>query len=177
MKRCFFALVLFVSLFVPSAKATMVRVIDVIDARTIVVDDNGRRTTVVIAGIALSDTETADAAAYLRRLVFGQWVLVEPGGFVYRSPDALSVNGEMARHPWRGVPRYIYLGTIDPGKTQKAAVTPKAPAAPTKRPPRTRSYRRLQAPVSSTPAPASNATKGTSSWHAETNGSPSVPPP
>ncbi len=61
MKRCFFALALFVSLFVPSAKATMVRVIDVIDARTIVVDDNGRRTTVVIAGIALSDTETADA--------------------------------------------------------------------------------------------------------------------
>ncbi len=177
MKRCFFALALFVSLLVPSAKAAMVRVVDVIDARTIVVDDNGRRTTVVIAGIALADTETADAAAYLRQLVSGQWVLVEPGGFVYRSPDALSVNGEMARHPWRGAPRYVYLGTIDPGQAQKAAVTPKAPAAPTKRLPRTRPYRRLQAPVSFTSAPASNATKGTLSWHAETNESPSAPPP
>lgn len=177
MKRCLFAIALFVSFLVPSAKATMVRVVDVIDARTIVVEDNGRRTTVVIAGIALADTETADAAAYLRRLVFGQWVLVEPGGFVYRSPDALSVNGEMARHPWRGVPRFVYLGTIDPGKAQKAAVTPKAPSAPTKRQPHTRPHRRLQAPVSSTLAPASNATKGTTSWHAETNGSPSAPPP
>src|SRR5258708_2550115 len=177
MKRCFFVLVLFVSLLVPSAKANMVRVIDIIDARTIVVDDNGRRTTVVIAGIALSDTETADAAAYLRRLVFGQWVLVEPGGFVYRSPDALSVNGEMARHPWRG-DRFVHLGPVDPGYTRKTATTSKpVPAVPVNRPPRPRLHRRASGTVSSTPARASNGTKGTSLWLAETNGSPSAPPP
>ena len=178
MKRCFFALALFVLFLAPSAKAPMVRVIDVIDARTIVVDDNGRHTTVVITGVALADTEEAEAAAYLRRLVFGQWVLVESGGFVYRSPDALCVNGEMARHPWRGVPRFIYLGTVDPGKARKAPPTPKAaPATTVDRPLRVRRKGRPSAAVSSAPGTASNAMKGTTTWHAEPNASPSAPPP
>lgn len=132
MKHCFLAFVfLFLGL---SASAGMVRVVEVIDGRTLVLDDNGRRTTITLGGVAFAGDEAAEAAAYLRRLVLRQWVLVETGGFVYRSPDALLVNGEMARHPWRGVPRFVYLGIVDPGTGSgrtKAAPKPaaKAPAA------------------------------------------------
>jgi hypothetical protein len=177
MKRCFLALALFVSCLVLSAKATMVHVIDVIDARTIVVDDNGRHSTVVIAGVVLADGEAADAAAYLRQFVAGKWVLVETGGLVYRSPDGRSINDEMARHPWLG-DRFVHLGPADPGYAGKTTATPKTSTAVTQQPaPRVRLRRRTTSTVSSSSTPASNATKGTTSWHVEANGSPSVPPP
>lgn len=123
----------FVFLFLGfSLSAGMVRVIEVVDGRTIVVDDNGRHTTITLGGVAFAGEESAEAAAYLRRLVLRQWVLVEPGGFVYRSPDALLVNGDMSRHPWRGVPRFVYLGIVDPGTGSGRA---KAPAKPAAKPP------------------------------------------
>jgi hypothetical protein len=177
MKRCFLALALFVSCLIPSAKATMVHVIGVIDAHTIVVDDNGRRCTIAMAGATLAEEEAADAAAYLRQFVSGRWVLVETGGLVYRSPDGRSVNDEMARHPWLG-DRFVHLGPADPGYTRKtaAAASSTTPAIVTP-PPHIRLRRRATSPVSSSSAPASNATKGTISWHVAANGSPSAPPP
>lgn len=100
----------------------MVRVIEVVDGRTIVViDEAGKHSTITMDGVAFGDAESAEAAAHLRRLVFGQWVLVEQGGFVYRSPDALFVNAEMSRRPWRGVPRFVYLGTVDPAPSRPPA--------------------------------------------------------
>jgi hypothetical protein len=177
MKRCFLAFALFVSFLVPSAKAAMVRVVDVVDARTIVVDEGGRRTSVVIDGVTLIEGEAAEATAYLRSLVSGKWVLVEAGGRVYRAPDALSVNEEMARHPWRN-DRFVHLGPVDPGYTRKTTATPRSPAGGTPVPlPRVRLKRRPQGTVSSNTVPASNGTKGTTSWHVEASGSPSVPPP
>jgi hypothetical protein len=142
MKRCVFVL-LFVFLCSLSASAGMVRVVDVVDGRTIVVDDHGRPATVTLGGVVVPDDEAADAAVWLKRLVLGQWVLVETGGFVYRSPDALLVNNEMSRHAWRGIPRFVYLGTIDgptkaqgkaAPKTAAATPAPKASQKPGKRP-------------------------------------------
>ncbi len=155
----------------------MVRVVDVIDARTIVVDAGGRHTTVAIDGFTLTESEAADATAYLRSLVGGKWVLVEAGGRVYRAPDALSVNDEMARHPWRG-DRFVHLGPVDPGYTKTTTATPKSSTRATLPPlPRVRLKRRPNGTVSSNSAPASNATKGTTSWHVDASESPSVPPP
>ncbi len=111
----------------------MVRVVDVPDGRTIIVSDNGRSSTVTLGGVSFEGDEAADAAAYLKRLVLGQWVLVETGGMVYRSPDALFVNNEMARHAWRGIPGFVYLGTVDPGpakaRPRAAAEMPQAAMA------------------------------------------------
>lgn len=107
----------------------MVRVLDVVDGRTmVVIDEAGKHSTVVLGNVAVADDESAAATAHLRRLVLGQWVLVESGGFVYRSPDALFVNAEMSRRPWRGVPRFVYLGVVDPGPSpsQKASKPPHA---------------------------------------------------
>lgn len=107
----------------------MVRVIEVVDGRTIVViDEAGKHVTIRLGSVVFGDAESTEAAAYLRRLVLGQWVLVEEGGFVYRSPDALFVNAEVSRRPWRGVPRFVYLGTVDPGPglSQKTSKPPHA---------------------------------------------------
>jgi hypothetical protein len=126
MKRVLFALAVFVSLFATSAAASMVRVVEVLDGRTIVVDDNGRHVSVTLEGVAFADDEASDAAEYLRRLVLGKWVLAD-GAFVFRSPDALAVNAEMARHPWRGLPRFLYLGEVNPSGRQAAPRFPSAP--------------------------------------------------
>lgn len=130
MKRRAFVL-LFFFLCSLSASAGMVRVVDVVDGRTIVVDDHGRPVTVTLGGVVVPDDETADAVTWLKRLVLGQWVLVETGGFVYRSPDALFVNNEMSRRAWRGIPRFVYLGIVEPGPTKAhAKAAPETPAAP-----------------------------------------------
>lgn len=102
-----------------SAAASMVRVVEVTDARTIVVDDAGRRSTVHLAGIELADDDTAPAAQYLRGLTLGMWVLVD-GNFIYRSPDGLYINGEMSRHPWRTSTRMRYLGESDPARSNES---------------------------------------------------------
>lgn len=154
MKR-FFALALLSSLVVLPVSAGMVRVVGVPDARTLVVDDAGRRSTIQLAGIVLSDDDAAPATQYLRNLTFGQWVLVDGGAFVYRSPDGLYVNGEMLRHAWREPSRFKYLGELDLG-----------PSAAKKQPARSGS----PAPkrhVRFSPKPHSRPTrlKGTKSWH------------
>lgn len=186
MKRCFFAFALVFSFLVPSANAAMVRVVEVVDALTIIVDDNGRQSTVTLAGVDLTAGEEDLAAGYLRQLVAGKWVLVEAGGFVYRSPDGLCVNNAMARHPWLGS-RFTYLGTVAPGSARKIATTTtkQSANAPVPQPTQVQVHRRPHkaapassaAPVSSSPAPASNAAKGTTPWHAEATASPSAPPP
>jgi len=80
----------------------MSRFASVVDSRTIVVETNGRASTVILAGVAIDPAEERLAAAYLRDLLRQTWVLVEHGD-VYRSPDGLYINGEMQRHAWRAV--------------------------------------------------------------------------
>jgi hypothetical protein len=124
-------------LFAIRVDAAMVRVVDVQDGRTLVIERNGSRETVRLAGITVTD-ETR-AAELLRWTVVSFWVLVEPdaggGHFAFRSPDALFVNRELvlrgyARATAHGIEPernlvVTYLGTIDPPAVPTAASAPR----------------------------------------------------
>ena len=129
-----------------SSPATpMSRVVGVQNSRTILVEFAGRRSVVVLNGVAVVAADEASAADFLRRLLAGAWVLVE-GGEVYRSPDALYINGEMIRHAWRNTPNMRYLGQFDPGPRTGAAAAAPRKAKPVSTParPRSRSARRAR---------------------------------
>ena len=109
--------------------AAMVRVVDVHDGRTLVIERNGARETVQLAGVTILDE--ARAKDLLRWNVVTKWVMIEAhaaGGYlVYRSPDALFVNRELvlrgyARATEHGIEPernlvVTYLGVIDPPAT------------------------------------------------------------
>jgi len=113
-------------LFAICLDAEMVRVIDVQDGRTIVIERNGSREAIRLAGIAVVD-ETR-ASDLLRWNLVSTWVLLEPhasgGHLAFRSPDALFVNRELvlrgyARATERGIEpernlNVTYLGEVDP---------------------------------------------------------------
>ena len=138
MKR-FFALLVF-SLIALPAHPAMVRVARVTGSRTIVLDGGA---TVTLRGVEVPAEEEEEAATYLRGLIGSAYVLIEHGGDVYRSPDALFVNGEMIMHAWQHAHHERFLGEVNPGPKQYAhAPTPK-PAAPQRlAPPPRRSQRR-----------------------------------
>ena len=129
---------------VASEAVPMVRVIDVTGPHTIVVDRNGIAATLVLGGIAVPPGEEQAATAYLRKTLLENWVLVETNAageaFLFRSPDALYVNGELARrayaHPGTEM---IYLGQSMPGpsrsrsRAKASAASSDPPAAPTAR--------------------------------------------
>ena len=80
------------------AEAAMVRVVGVVDGKTIEVESGGTRQRLTLAGISLTDPLRAHEL--LRWTVGMFWVMVEPapggnGVLVYRSPDALFVNREL----------------------------------------------------------------------------------
>ena len=109
--------------------APMSRVIGVRDSHTLIVDTKGVVSTVAMKNVTIGADEEEAAAEYLRRVVANAWVLVDNGD-VYRSPDALFVNGDMNRHPWRSMK---YLGQVDLGpraKNQPATNSVKAPSMP-----------------------------------------------
>jgi len=121
----------------------MLRVVSVKDARTIVVDNRGVATDVVLAQIVVPPSEEEAAAAYLRQSLVNSWVMIERDArgesFVYRSPDAMFVNGELARRAYVvGRDRMTYVGEVTPGPRRVETVT-KAPVkapAPHKAPQR-----------------------------------------
>jgi len=137
MKR-FFAIFVFCLFALPSGAGTMVRVARVIDSRTIVLD-GGK--TVSLRGVDIPPADEAMAADYLRSLLCNGWVLVEDGD-VYRSPDALYVNGQLITHAYRGAARMTYLGESMPGPAgRSAAPVPRATPAVRKAPPRRAPHR------------------------------------
>lgn len=144
MKSSLFIVYIFLIAAATSAATPMARVVAVADSRTIVVDTAGKRSSVVLAGVAVEAVEEAPAAAFLRQLVEGTWLLIEEGN-AYRSPDGLYVNGEMQRHAWRAVAGMRYLGQSDPGprRTQTNAATPRPRPAKTASPSAARSRGRL----------------------------------
>jgi hypothetical protein len=83
--------------FVVNLHAGMVRVIGVVDGRTLIVERRGVAEKVQLAGIALTDD--ASAQVLMKWTLVSSWVMLEaqPDGahFVYRSPDALFVNREL----------------------------------------------------------------------------------
>jgi len=130
----FFVFSLFV---VARTHAALVRVIDVVDGRTLVIERRGVPETVQLAGIALTDD--SGARTMMKWTLVSTWVMLEAqpdgGHFVYRSPDALFVNRELVL---RGFARatlpaiepaqhviVTYLGTMNVGTNAPA----KAPAA------------------------------------------------
>ena len=134
MKR-FFAIFLFCLFALPLSGATMVRVGRVLDSRTIVVDGGA---TVTLRGVDIPPADETMAADYLRSILTNAWVLVENGGDVYRSPDALFVNGQMIMHAYRGASKMTYLGESMPGQPTSATTaraTKPASTAPPRRAP------------------------------------------
>ena len=127
MKR-FFAISLFCLFALPLSGAPMVRVARVIDSRTIVLDGGS---TVTLRGVDIPPADEAMAADYLRSILGNSWVLVENGGDVYRSPDALYVNGQLITHAYRGSAHMTYLGESMPGQRLPAPrATPQTRSAP-----------------------------------------------
>ena len=141
MKHTVILITLFSLFSITATAAPMVRVVGVTNAQTIVIDRNGVATNVRLAGVTMNPIDEAAAADFLTTKLVGSWVLVETAAngesYVYRSPDGLFINGELARAAWSGTTtKMTYLGESFPGpqqatvkKTttaQKAAIQPPA---------------------------------------------------
>jgi len=166
-----------------SANAAMVRVVSIDDARSIIIEHDGIREQIRLAGVDITDEKHAQDL--LRWTLSSSWVMVEKqpdgGHFVWRSPDALFINRELvlrgyARATAFGIepqPTVIvtYLGEIDPpliapkargsySGTDRRSTAP--PSRRTRRSPRSASSKdRSAGPASSPAAPAG----GTSARH------------
>jgi len=139
------------------AEAAMVRVVEIEDARTLIVERNGARERVTLAGVAIVDE--AQAKTMLEWTLASSWVSLEKtegGVLAYRSPDALFVNRELvargfARATLPGIERtshvtVTYLGTLHPQESRAAKATIRsAPASGT------RSATRSRPPASPSP--------------------------
>jgi len=123
MKRFFISL-LFCLVSLPITAGVNSRVTRVIDSRTLLLDNGA---TVTLRGVDVAPADEAAATEYLRNVIGTAPVFVENGD-VYRSPDALYVNGQMAQRAWQSAHPERYLGMADPsGKTFKDP-TPRPPA-------------------------------------------------
>jgi hypothetical protein len=133
------------------AQAGMVRVVSVDGARTITIEQEGRREQIQLAGLQILDEPRA--TDLLRWTIGTSWVLVEkhPGGghLVFRSPDALFVNRELVLRGYARATAFgieaapnlnvTYLGQLDP-----PFIAPRSATAPS---PRTRAPRRSPKPA------------------------------
>lgn len=131
-----------VSLLALRAEAgEMVRVIEVRDGRTLLIDRNGTQAEVRLGGIEVLDERAA--RELLRWMTGNSWTMIEPatnGGFLaYRNPDALFLNRELVHRgyaratiagiePFERVPM-LYLGVIDPGQRPPQRTGAPAPGA------------------------------------------------
>ncbi len=98
----------------------MARFARVIDSRTIVVERFGAAEVVHLTNVNVPAGDEQAARAYIQEMLAGTYVYVENGN-VYRSPDALFINRELAFGAY-GAPtlKMRVLGEINPG--------PRAPA-------------------------------------------------
>jgi len=121
-----------------AADAAMVRVVGVEDGRTIVVERDGKREPVTLAGVEILDEPHAHEL--LSWTLSSSWVLLERTTtgehLVYRSPDALFVNRELVL---RGYARatlqevsperrlsITYLGQFDPPTARPIVSAPES---------------------------------------------------
>lgn len=131
----------FFSILVLSASslfaAPMVRVIAVKDAKTLIVDRAGVAGEVKLGDVVIPPGEETAAVDYLRTKVVERYVMVESNArgeaYVYRSPDALFINGELLRRAYlsRGT-EMVIVGESSPGpeRTTGGAPATRAPRAP-----------------------------------------------
>jgi hypothetical protein len=122
--------------FTPSVTAAvpMARFVRVTDSRTIVVAHVGGPEEVVhLANVDIPAADESAARAFIQQSLAGTFVYIE-GGNVYRSPDALFINRELAYRAYAtpGL-KMFYLGEVNPGphaqtvpRTTPAKTPPKA---------------------------------------------------
>lgn len=147
----------------------MVRVVAVQDSRTLVIERNGARETVRLAGLEIQDEFRA--TELLRWTVGASWILAEVRDdgdyFVWRSPDALFINRELVQRGFARATQFgieaestlhvTYLGEVNPAGTRPvSAAAPRTgsdtrlrSSAPPSR--KTRSGRASSAPRGSAP--------------------------
>lgn len=129
MKRFFLCVSLVVFSQPLMAANPMARFSRVIDSRTIVVERIGGNTEVIhLANVATPAEDEQAVRDYLTEKLTGAYVYVENGN-VYRSPDALFINRELAYGAYAssGVKMRVF-GTSDPGpRPQKSAEPVRAP--------------------------------------------------
>jgi hypothetical protein len=100
--------------------APMARVTGVKDARTLIIEGAGLPREVKLADVVIPPGEEAMAIAFLRDKLVMRYVMIETGArgesYVYRSPDSLFVNGEVARRAYlvQGT-RMTIIGESAPG--------------------------------------------------------------
>ena len=128
----------------------MIRAAGAADRHTILLEGGG---SLRLRGVDLPADEEPAAREYLQRLVGGLWIYVDNGD-VYRSPDALFINGEMARRAWRSTTRMTYLGESFPAPPSRASAHAMTNTAPTVRTPRRMPHRTRR--LARRPAPRAN---------------------
>jgi hypothetical protein len=120
----------------------MARFTKVIDSRTIVVDRAGASEVVHLIGVDVPAEDEQAARAYLAEKLTGTFVYVENGN-VYRSPDALFINRELALGAYAAPSvKMQVFGQLSPGPHSQtpARAKPASKPAPAPRPrPATRS--------------------------------------
>lgn len=141
--KIFLSIVLCLSV-ATGAHAAMVRVVEVVDGRTLIIERGGLRETIHLGGIEVQDE--LRAAELLRWTAGTAWILAEARAdgdyFVWRSPDALFLNRELvlrgyARATQHGIEPEVnlhvtYLGEVNPSGVRPGArpFDPPAVSAP-----------------------------------------------
>jgi hypothetical protein len=118
------------------AAVPMARFVNVIDSRTIVVDHAGTSEVVRLTNVDVPTDDEQAARAYLAEKLTGTFVYVENGN-VYRSPDALFINRELAFGAYSAQSVKVQVfGQLSPGSRSHAAPrpTPARKPAPMPRP-------------------------------------------
>lgn len=137
---------LFVSLLAAApavhAASRMAQFVSAPDGHTIVVRRDGIDERVQLANVFLAPEDEPAAREFLERRLGGKWVYVEEGN-VYRSPDALFINRELAYRAFAAPQLQMRVfGEIDPGPKERQPAPQRVAPARTA-PPRTIAPRRV----------------------------------
>jgi len=119
MKRFILCVSLVVSTRVMAA-VPMAKFAKVIDSKTIVVEHIDRTEVVHLTNVDVPAEDEQAARDYLQQTLAGTYVYVE-NGKVYRSPDALFINRELAFGAYFSpTVKMHYFGDINPGPRRQA---------------------------------------------------------
>ena len=112
----------------------MARFSKVIDSRTIVVERIGGTDVVHLANVAIPADDEQAARDYLAEKLTGSYVYVENGN-VYRSPDALFINRELAYGAYSASSTKMRVfGESNPGPRPQTSAAPVRPRMQIPRP-------------------------------------------
>jgi hypothetical protein len=131
MKRFILCVSLVLSAKAAMAAVPMVRFVRVTDSSTIVVARiNGPEEVVHLTNVAVPAEDEASAREFIQQKLAGTFVYVEDGK-VYRSPDALFINRELAYGAYASSVKMYYLGQVNPGPHAKTPIPRATPVRAT----------------------------------------------